>query len=306
MSAHFQISVTTSPSTIETLSDIFMELGAEAITMTDAKDEALFQLSPEDEPLWQQTTLHALFDNKYSPDTVIAHIKNLFPEYESLDFYVEKVQNTNWVEQTQKQFHAQQFRKLWICPQWEKSNFEKSHKREKYVAYIEPGLAFGTGTHPTTQLCLTWLANNTLSNKIVIDYGCGSGILALGACALGAKAVYATDHDPQALIATHNNAHYNTFLTPLHCVSTKDIQSVRADIIVANILANTLIDLEPTLSSLLLPNGKLILSGIMSEDADRVISAYHHFKNTAMQSKDGWVLIELVRTGVPARALITR
>lgn len=296
MTTHFQISVTTSPSSIETLSDIFMELGAAAITMTDAKDEPLFQLSPEDGPLWQQTTLHALFDTKYSPDIIITHIKELFPEYASLDFYVEKVEQTNWVEQTQKQFHPQQFGKLWICPQWEKTDFEKSHKREKYVAYIEPGLAFGTGTHPTTQLCLTWLADNTLNNQIVIDYGCGSGILALGACVLGAKAVYATDHDPQALIATNNNAEYNTFSTPLHCVSTQDIQSVRANIIVANILANTLIDLEKTLSNLLLPNGKLILSGILSEDADRVVQAYqNHFRKTTIQTKDGWVLIELIK-----------
>lgn len=295
MTPHFQISVTTSPAIIETLSDIFMELGADAITMTDAKDEPLFQLSPEEGPLWQQTTLHALFDSNYSPEDIIDRIKTHFPEFQSLDFYAEKVENQNWVEQTQKQFHAQPFGKLWICPQWEKADWEKTHKRDKHVVFIEPGLAFGTGTHPTTQLCLTWLADNTLNNQVMIDYGCGSGILALAACALNAKTVYATDHDPQALIATHNNANYNTFSTPLHCVSTKDIQSVRTDIVVANILANTLIDLAPTLSKLLLPNGKLILSGILSEDADRVIAAYQNdFEKRDVQMKEGWVLIELL------------
>ncbi len=294
MTSHFQISVTTQSDIVETLSDIFIELGAAAVTMTDAKDEPLFQLSPEDGPLWQQTTLHALFETTYAPENIIHHIKTHFPEFQSLDFYAEKIKNENWVEKTQKQFHAQQFGRLWICPQWEKANWEKEHKREKHVAFIEPGLAFGTGTHPTTQLCLTWLAAHPLSNQVVIDYGCGSGILALSACAMGAKTVWATDHDHQALIATKNNAKYNEFDSELHCVSTDEIQVVRANIIVANILANTLITLAPTLTSLLEPHGKLILSGILSEDADRVISAYeNHFKKINMQTQDGWVLIEL-------------
>ena len=296
MTFHFQISVTTQSDIVETLSDIFMELGAAAITMTDAKDEPLFQLSPEDGPLWQLTTLHALFETTYAPENIIHHIKTHFPEFESLDFYAEKIENENWVEKTQKQFHAQQFGKLWICPQWEKTNWTKEHKREKHVVFIEPGLAFGTGTHPTTQLCLTWLATNSLNNQTVVDYGCGSGILALGACALGAKTVWATDHDHQALIATKNNAEYNAFNCELHCVSTDDIQPVRANIIVANILANTLITLAPTLTLLLEPRGKLILSGILSTDADRVIAAYENdFKKIDVQTQEEWVLIELLK-----------
>jgi ribosomal protein L11 methyltransferase len=295
MTSHFQISVTISPDKIEKLSDIFSDLGAEAITMTDAKDEPLFQLEPEDEPHWQQTTLHALFDTQFSPDQVIQTILQDNPEFKTLDFYVEKIANQNWVEVTQKQFHAQQFGHLWICPQWEKATWEKSHRSKKEpVVFIEPGLAFGTGTHPTTQLCLTWLATHSLRKKTVIDYGCGSGILALAAMALDAKTVWATDHDHQALISTENNASYNAFKNTLHIVNTTDIRSARADIVIANILANPLIELAPILSELVAENGTLVLSGVLEVDAERVAAAYkNRFEKINIQAQDGWVLIEL-------------
>src|SRR3990167_10722035 len=297
MTSHFQISVTVSPDKIEGLSDIFSDLGAEAITMTDAKDEPLFQLEPEDEPHWQHTTIHALFDTQFSPDQVIQTILKDNPEFRTLDFYVEKIQNQNWVEVTQKQFHAQQFGHLWICPQWERSDCKKAQRCKKEpVVFIEPGLAFGTGTHPTTQLCLTWLATHSLKKKTVIDYGCGSGILALAAMALDAKTVFATDHDHQALLSTENNASYNAFKNTLHVVNTTDIRSARADIVVANILANPLVELAPTLTELVIPDGQLILSGILENDADRVAAAYlSQFDRTTTQQHDGWVLIEFTR-----------
>lgn len=294
MPTHFQISVTISPSNIDTLSNIFFDLGAEAVTMTDAKDEPLFQLTPEDEPHWQHTTLHALFDESIFPENIIEQIKMNFSEFKLYDFYIEKIFDENWVEKTQQQFHPQQFGNLWICPQWKKSAWKKSLRHKKNpVVFLEPGLAFGTGTHPTTQLCLTWLATHSLKNKIVIDYGCGSGILALAACALGAKEIWATDHDHQALISTENNANYNTFKNTVHIANTDDIQSVHADIIVANILANPLIELAPLLKKLVLPKGKLILSGVILQDADHIAAVYSdHFTRVDTQKKDEWVLME--------------
>lgn len=293
MPTHFQISVTVTSDKIDMLSDIFSDLGAEAITMTDAKDEPLFQLTPEDGPLWQHTTLHALFDETLSAESMINDIKKNYPEFQSVDFFIEKIAPKNWVEETQKQFHAQQFNRLWVCPQWEKASFEKSHHKKDPVVYIEPGLAFGTGTHPTTQLCLTWLATHPLKKQIVIDYGCGSGILALAASALGAKTVWATDHDQQALISTENNAKCNSFKNEFHIVNTDEIKTARANIIVANILANPLIELASTLTALLLPKGKLILSGVLVNDADRVASAYeNHFVRIDTQQQDEWVLME--------------
>lgn len=298
MPTHFQISVTASPDKIDLLSDIFMELGADAVSMTDAKDEPLFQLSPEDQPCWQQTTLLALFDEHSNPDNIIADIKNNHPEFKSSHFNIEKIGEKNWVEETQKHFHAQAFDGLWICPQWEKEKFLASH-HDTTVVFIEPGLAFGTGTHPTTQLCLSWIANN-ISSGSVIDYGCGSGILALGALAKGAEIVYATDHDAQALESTLNNAKYNHFDNQkLHVRKTNEMDDIKTDIILANILANPLIQLAPTLTDLLLPNGKLILSGVLEIDADRVFAAYaNHFERVDIKRKEGWVLMVLVKCNI--------
>lgn len=301
MPTHFQISVTVSAEQIETLSDLFADLGADAITMVDAKDEPLFQLTPDDEPHWQHTTVQALFDANtpgFSAETIVQSIQKNNSAFQSLDFFIEKVANENWVEKTQKQFQSQRFGKqLWICPQWEKESWEKSHRDKKSIAvFIEPGLAFGTGTHPTTQLCLTWLANNPPKKLNVIDYGCGSGILALAACALGAKNVWATDHDDQALISTENNATYNAVNNNLHIVNTTDIKSARADLLLANILANPLVELASTLTELVSPKGKLILSGVLSEDADRVASAYlDHFTRTDTQQNGEWVLMEFTK-----------
>lgn len=295
MPSHIQISVTTEPKHIETLSDIFFEYGADAVTMTDAKDEPLFQLSPEDNPHWQLTTVQALFDESIQAENIIEEIKKNYPEYGDLDFYIERIMPKNWVAETQKQFQPQQFGDcLWVCPQWEKDAFKKSGRDKKNpVIFIEPGLAFGTGTHPTTQLCLTWIATHSLKNKTVIDYGCGSGILALGALAVGAKTVWATDHDPQALESTHANAAYNQFDHAFHIVSTDAIASARAEVVIANILANPLITLASTLTELTAPKGTLVLSGILANDAQRVAAAYQeHFAQTHLEKQGEWVLIE--------------
>lgn len=296
MPTHFQISVTITPNNIDLLSGIFFDLGAQAVTMTDAQNEPLFQVTPEDEPHWQHTTLHALFDADITPDPLIEHIKNNYDAFHTHDFYVEKIFNENWVLKTQKQFQVRAFSGLWVCPRWEKSSFEKTHGKKERVVFLEPGLAFGTGTHPTTQLCLTWLSEHAPKNKTVIDYGCGSGILALAALVLGAKTVWATDHDTQALSATKNNLSYNTFKNTAYChiVTTDEIKSVRADIVVANILANPLIELAPTLMDLLLPQGTLILSGVLANDINRVTNAYlSHFNCVDTQQKDEWILMVL-------------
>ena len=298
-----QISATISPKDIDLLSELFFAQGAETVTLTDAKDEPLFQLSPEDQPHWQQTTVHGLFAFNEEAEAasvsdqcefIISNIKESNPEFLDTYFIIKKVEDKNWVEETQKQFHAQAFGPLWVCPQWEKEAFLKNHPAEK-VIFIEPGLAFGTGTHPTTQLCLTWLAMHDLKNKTVVDYGCGSGILALAACAQDAALVYATDHDQQALESTLNNADYNAFpKAVLHTRKTNDMSDVKADIVVANILANTLITLASTLIDLLAPQGQLILSGVLSQDVDRVVASYRaHFSVVEVKHQDEWTLIAL-------------
>jgi len=294
-----QLSATVTPDNIDLLSELFFALGAETVTLTDAEDEPLFQRSPEDQPHWQQTTVHGLyvFDTEKEADGTCADIIRNIQEdaaFSKTVFTIKKLEDKNWVEETQKHFQPQNFGGLWVCPQWEKQAFLKTHANTP-VIFIEPGLAFGTGTHPTTQLCLTWLATHDLKNKSVIDYGCGSGILAIAACAQQSARVYATDHDSQALESTINNARYNDFDPALLETRTTDkMHGVKADIIVANILANTLITLAPTLIDLLAENGTLVLSGVLREDVQRVVAAYDQVLTvTEIQYQQEWSLIEL-------------
>ena len=285
-----QLSVIANSAQIDLLSELFFALGAETVTCEDARNEPLFQLSPEDHPHWQHTMVRGLFDGAVDMNHVIFVIKNNQEEFSQLIFSVEKIENKNWVAETQKFFSAQQFGKLWICPQWDAKIFT-----QKPVVFIEPGLAFGTGTHPTTQLCLTWLATHDLADKTVVDYGCGSGILALGAMALGAKKVFATDHDDQALESTVNNVAYNNFdRDRLVIKKIGKMEGIKANIVIANILANTIIDLAAVLTNLVLPGGKLILSGILREDSERVFQVYQdNFTVVDTQCQGEWVLLEL-------------
>lgn len=292
---YYELSATTSPAQIDFLSELLFAFGAETVTFTDAKDEPLFQLSPEDQPHWKQTTVNGLFvtESRDRLEEIIVFIKNNYAEFSASAFSIKKIEDKNWVEESQKHFHAQQFGTLWVCPQWEKEAFLEKHAREKCI-FIEPGLAFGTGTHPTTQLCLTWLAMHDLKNKIVVDYGCGSGILALAACVSGAREVFATDHDGQALQSTLNNAAYNIFDAELIVRKTNDMSDVKADIVVANILANTLIQLASVLKSILKEKGQLVLSGVLKEDVDRVIAAFQDsFSVVEVLYQDEWSLISL-------------
>ncbi len=159
--------------------------------------------------------------------------------------------------------------RLWVCP-----TDQEQYEEGTVCLTLDPGLAFGTGTHPTTALCLEWLASNDLTGKTVIDYGCGSGILAVAAILLGAKVAHAVDIDPQALTATRDNALKNNVADKIHCYLPEDFTPFQADVVLANILAKPLIDLSDSISALVLKDGALVLSGILAEQADSVISAY--------------------------------
>jgi ribosomal protein L11 methyltransferase len=155
---------------------------------------------------------------------------------------------------------------------------------------LDPGLAFGTGTHPTTALCLEWLASHDLTGKTVVDYGCGSGILAVAAVLLGAKVAHAVDIDPQAITATESNALKNKVQDKIHCYLPKDFPAMQADIVLANILAKPLIDMSDMIASLLVPGGTLILSGILYEQSDAVINAYQsHIELQPLVQQEDWI-----------------
>ena len=182
-------------------------------------------------------------------------------------------------------------RRTWICPSW-----LAVPDPSAVNILLDPGLAFGTGTHPTTALCLEWLDENIHGGETVIDFGCGSGILAIAAVKLGAETVWAIDNDPQALTATGNNAQSNDVQPLIHCIDAKQPLEIEADIIMANILANPLISLESLFQKRLKPNGAAILSGILVEQRDDVVDAYRkdfRLVNSAVQ--EDWCRLDFSR-----------
>lgn len=286
---YIEISIITTPEEAEVFADGLQELEALSVTFVDAKDSDLFQLVPNETPLWEQVKVKALFDDIISPRTVISNLKTQLGRKDPINYRIEKIADADWVRLTQQHFKPQCYaNNLWICPSWYEEPLDGR------VVRIDPGLAFGTGTHPTTHLCLDWLAHNPPLNKTVIDYGCGSGILALAAATLGATHVYATDHDEQALIATHNNAELNHHIGEhnLSACYPQNMPEIKADIVIANILANPLIELAPTLLNLLKPTGQLILSGILEHEIATVCAAYkNHLTLLDTNTQEQWARI---------------
>jgi len=246
----------------EALETQLFELGAVSVTLQDAQDQPLLEPGPGETPIWQEVVLKALFTEEQD----IIAIQQAFP-----DNTIERIADQNWERAWLDQFQPMQFAdNLWICP----SEFTPPDPNAVNI-FLDPGLAFGTGTHPTTALCLQWLAQEDLSHKTVIDYGCGSGILAIAAAKLGAKKVYCIDNDPQALVATADNAKRNHLdeqcIIPL---APADLPNQRVDLLKANILAKPLIELAPHFAHLLKRHGHIALSGILAEQAPAVRQAY--------------------------------
>ncbi len=272
-----QIRLTISASEYEAICETLEKLGALSITLMDAEDNPIFEPEPGTQPIWEKAILLALFDDK-------ADLKN---------YPVEIIEDKAWERECMDQFHPMRFgEKLWICPSWHEIN-----EPNAVIVKLDPGLAFGTGSHPTTKLCLTWLANHDLTNKIILDYGTGSGILAIAAKKLGAKKVYAVDIDTQALQAVEENAAHNT-VDIIACTPDK-LPAIQADIIIANILANPLISLAPKILSYLNASGHLILSGILISQLDEVKNAYSreiHFDMPVVD--EDWVRLSGTRSSV--------
>lgn len=289
---HKKLSLTIQSADAEQISEFLNEHGALSVSYESAdENDEIFQLDPDHFPLWGKIIVSALFEDTEEIEKITSLITQQLNR-EIFNSHIEIVAEQDWVKITQQQFQPIQFgNRFWICPSWCDAN-----DLEGTVLKIDPGLAFGTGTHPTTALCLEWLSANFKKNKTLIDYGCGSGILALAALALGAKQVFAIDHDPQALAATRNNAALNSFVNEknLMILLPENLPSVKTDYIVANILANPLIELAPKITPLLKSRGTLILSGILEKDIARVIAAYQtDFVTEEFVSENEWARIVL-------------
>lgn len=273
------------------MEQLFQSAGAVSVTLLDAEDEPVFQLDPDSTPLWQQTLLCALFEEDVDTDTIIATI-TVGSRLLASDLLTERIADQDWERAWMADFKPMRFgERLWVCPSW-----SEPPEPDAVNIMLDPGLAFGSGTHPTTALCLAWLDSQQLINKSVIDYGCGSGILAIAAALLGANRVVAVDNDPQAVTASGNNRDMNGISPALMTVHLPGEAHDPADVVVANILSGPLAELTPVLAGLTRPGGKLILSGVLSEQTQTLMASYTPF--FAMQApviRNEWVMIEGTR-----------
>ncbi|SDU11106.1 50S ribosomal protein L11 methyltransferase [Geopseudomonas guangdongensis] len=287
-----QIRLAITPDQASALEDQLLELGAVSVTFMDAEDQPIFEPDLGTTPLWSHTHLLALFEDGTDGDAVLAHLRLLrggeLPEHQ-----VERIEDQDWERSWMDNFHPMRFgRRLWIVPSW-----HQAPEPDAVNLLLDPGLAFGTGTHPTTALCLEWLDGQDLNDCTVLDFGCGSGILAIAALLLGAPRAVGTDIDPQALEASRDNAARNGIdpaRFPVYLPA--DLPPQAADVVVANILAGPLVQLAPTITAQVAPGGRLALSGILAEQAEEVRAAYAGaFELDPTAEKDGWVRISGVR-----------
>jgi ribosomal protein L11 methyltransferase len=278
---------------VELAESALYELGALSVTLQDAADQPLLEPAPGETPLWNSSIVTGLFGQHENPDSLLRGLQATLGACASGVFQLSRVENQLWERAWMEHYHPMHFgRRLSIYP-----GHIPPENPERINIILDPGLAFGTGTHPTTALCLRWLDAQTLTGKTCADYGCGSGILAVAALKLGADCVYAVDIDPQALLATAQNAERNGLVAGLQVLTPDKLDSMRVDIVLANILSNTIIQLAETLTALVKPGGRLVLSGILREQAEAVRQAFGHAFDFDMEIEaEGWVLLCGVRS----------
>jgi ribosomal protein L11 methyltransferase len=259
--------------------------GALSVTLTDAVDDAILEPAPGEVRLWPQTVMQALFPAEAAGPAAIVALAGAL-DLPPNRIHVEHVADRIWEREWLRDFHAMRFgRRLWVVPNHE----SLPEDPDAVTVRLDPGLAFGTGTHPSTALCLTWLDARLSSGSIVIDYGCGSGVLSLAAAKLGARTVHAFDIDPQALLATRDNAAANGLAGRIHVHQHATTLPAQVDVVIANILAGTLVELAPRLCGHLAPGGQLILAGILRQQVHEVRAGFGPWLELSVfAEKDGW------------------
>ena len=267
-----QIKLNATNENAETIGDMLMEeTGAVSVTFLDAHDTPVFEPLPGETRLWGDTDILALYDAEVDTNVIIQQIQDSKLLSADFAYKVEQIEDKDWEREWMDNFHPMKFgERLWICPSW-----REIPDPDAVNVMLDPGLAFGTGTHPTTALCLEWLEGLDLAGKTVIDFGCGSGILAIAAIKLGAEKVIGIDIDPQALLASRDNAQRNGVSDQLTVYLPQDQpQDLQADVVVANILAGPLRELSGVITSLVKPQGSLAMSGVLDTQAQDVASYY--------------------------------
>ncbi len=267
-------------------------LGALSVTYGDAANQPLLETEPGETPLWSRNRITALFDGKINLGELQQSIQQALPVAVADTLEQRRLEDQAWERAWMEDFHPMCFgHRLWICPAG-----RRPHATDAVLVDLDPGLAFGTGTHPSTALCLRWLDGMQLHGLRVLDYGCGSGILALASARLGAKMVSAVDHDPQALEATCANEAKNRVSDNIRVFSPGQLPDGEFDILLANILAGTLVDLAPQLLQRVRPGGHLILSGILQDQTERVCAAYStQFRIDTPVREQDWIMLHGIR-----------
>lgn len=290
-----QLRLDTHPNQVEALEDLMLATGAVAVTMEDNADQPVLEPGVGETPLWGQTRLTGL----YPADTEMTGVLAAFSEetLRQANQRIEILEDKDWEREWMQHYQPMPFgRRLWVCPSW-----LEPPEPDAVNLLLDPGLAFGTGTHPTTALCLAELDGMSLDNQRVVDYGCGSGILAVAALKLGAHSALGVDNDPQALVATRDNANRNSILPAALEVALPEgfdraAWRGEASVVIANILAGPLVELSDTLLDFLKPGGALLLSGLLENQASTLCSAYAgRIELRVASEKDGWVCLRGTR-----------
>lgn len=270
----------------ETVSDMLMSWGAQAVSFVDAADTPIYEPMPGEVIYWTNTVVVGLFDAEHNMDKVIRQLEQVSLFKQGVKYKLEQLEDKDWEREWMDNFHPIRFgQRLWVCPSW-----RDVPDPTAVNVMLDPGLAFGTGTHPTTALCMEWLDGQDLSQSTVVDFGCGSGILGIAALKLGAKRVVGIDIDPQAIEASQANASRNQVADKIELYLPKDQPALQADVVVANILAGPLAELAAIISAYVRPGGLLALSGILESQADQVMTAYQHeFDFDPIAVKEEWV-----------------
>jgi len=289
-----QIKINSSGAHAETLSDALMDIGAVSVTFQDTHDTPVYEPLPGETRLWGDTDVIGLFDAETDMAVITAELEQHPLLGAGFRHRIEQIEDKDWEREWMENFHPMRFgERLWICPSW-----RDVPDPDAVNVMLDPGLAFGTGTHPTTSLCLTWLDGLDLKGKTVIDFGCGSGILAIAALKLGASQAIGIDIDPQAIQASRDNAERNGVSDRLSLyLPHQQPDNLQADVVVANILAGPLRELAPLISVLPKSGGHLGLSGVLERQAESVCEAYaSEFTLDPVAVKEEWCRITGIKS----------
>jgi ribosomal protein L11 methyltransferase len=287
-----QLKINSQAEYAEQIGEMLSASGAQAVTFVDAKDTPMYEPKPGEVMLWPDTQIVGLYDAEYDMSRVISQLSQSKLLGKNFNHKLDQLEDKDWEREWMINFHPMQFgERLWICPSW-----RDVPDPNAVNVMLDPGLAFGTGTHQTTSLCLRWLDRLELSEATVVDFGCGSGILGIAALKLGAKRVIGIDIDPQALLASQDNANRNDVGEKIELYLPEHQPELKADVVLANILAGPIRELRTVITEYCKTGGKLVLSGILDNQAQEINDLYSHDFNMDPIMVDGeWARVSGVK-----------